>query len=53
VIRYDDQYHSTKPSNNNLYSHKECAYYEITRCGDGIIDSEYGEKCDPNDPNKE
>jgi hypothetical protein len=40
-IWYDYVNHSTTPSKSNLYSHKECAYYEISRCGDGVIDSKY------------
>ena len=47
TIWYDNVNHSTSPSKNNLYSHKECAYYEISRCGDGILDTEEGEKCGP------
>jgi hypothetical protein len=47
TIRYDYVKHSTTPSKSNLYSHKECAYYEISRCGDGTLDKEYGEECDP------
>ena len=40
-------------SQNGAWSaEKECKYYEITRCGDGILDPEYGETCDPKDPNK-
>ena len=40
-------------SQNGAWSaEKECKYYEITRCGDGILDPEYGETCDPNDPSK-
>ena len=50
IIWYDNIYHSTTPSNSNLYSHKECAYYEITWCGDGVLDTEDGELCDPADP---
>jgi hypothetical protein len=49
TIRYDYVNHTTTPSKSNLYSHKECAYYEISRCGDGEIDEEYGEECDPGD----
>ena len=50
TIWYDNVNHSTSPSTGNLYSHKECAYYEISRCGDGILDTEEGEKCDPGSP---
>ena len=44
---YENEYKSPAPSKSNLYSHKECAYYEITRCGDGILDADYWEECDP------
>ena len=47
TIWYDNVAHSTTPSKSNLYSHKECASYEISRCGDGILDAEYNEECDP------
>jgi hypothetical protein len=33
-------------------THLECQPYEITWCGDGIVDREYNETCDPNDPKK-
>jgi hypothetical protein len=38
---YENEYISPAPSKSNLYSHKECAYYEITRCGDGVLDADY------------
>jgi hypothetical protein len=41
TIRYDNVPHTTKPSKSNLYSHKECVYYEISRCGDGTLDKDY------------
>ena len=47
TIWYDNVAHSTTPSRSNLYSHKECASYEISRCGDGILDTDYNEECDP------
>ena len=31
---------------NDKRSHTECMYYEVTRCGDGVVDSGYGETCD-------
>ena len=52
TIWYDNVDHATSPSRSNLYSHKECVYYEISRCGDGVLDTNYGEICDPKDPNK-
>lgn len=43
-------------------THRECAKYEITWCGDGILDTNIdtdlvtpgiqGEQCDPNDPSR-
>lgn len=37
---------------NQNFSHKECISYEVTWCGDGIVDKEEGEKCDPKAPGK-
>jgi len=34
------------------YYHTECKYYEISWCGDGVLDTSYGEVCDPNDTSK-
>lgn len=36
----------------NINKHTECVYYSISWCGDGVLDTGYGEKCDPNDPDK-
>lgn len=47
TIWYSDVYKKTSPSKSNLYSNKECAYYEISWCGDGTLDTEYWEECDP------
>ena len=44
-------WYSTDVAWENRYAHSECAYYEITRCGDGVLDADY-ETCDPKDPNK-
>jgi len=49
-IKYTLTY-STDSAWNNKYAHSECAYYEISRCGDGVLDTEYDEICDPKDPN--
>jgi hypothetical protein len=38
--------YSTDKAGTNKKSHTECKYYEISRCGDGVIDSNYGETCD-------
>ena len=58
VLKYKLSY--TKLINHQekgYFIHNTCAYYEITRCGDGIKDwytetdgTEIHEKCDPNDP---
>ena len=45
-IKYTIVYSSDSAWTNKV-AHSECAYYEITRCGDGIIDSDYWEECDP------
>ena len=47
TVWYDNVRHEYIPSRDNLYSHKECFKYEISRCGDGVIDSGYNEVCDP------
>lgn len=47
IVWYDDVKHTTTPSKSDLYPHKECFNYEISRCGDGVLDTEYGEECDP------
>lgn len=39
------------PNASDDVSHKECIYYSVTWCGDGILDTGY-ETCDPNDPNR-
>lgn len=39
-------------SNGIPEKHIECAKYEITWCGDGVLDTAYGEVCDPNDTTK-
>lgn len=36
--------------NGKNFSHKECISYEVTWCGDGIVDVDEGEKCDPAAP---
>lgn len=51
VIRYTIKY-SLDSQGNNKKEHTECAYYEVTWCGDGVLDRDYGEQCDRKDPNK-
>ena len=49
-IEYDLQYANRENApESRRKTHKECVYYEISRCGDGEIDEEYGEECDPGD----
>ena len=31
---------------NNKVAHTECKYYEISRCGDGVLDADREEQCD-------
>jgi hypothetical protein len=45
VLKYTVTY-STDVAGNNKYSHTECKYYEVSRCGDGTVDSDYNETCD-------
>lgn len=33
-------------------THTECKYYEITWCGDGVVDADFAETCDPEDASK-
>ena len=51
VIKYTLTY-STDEAGKNKYTHTECKYYQISRCGDGVVDSSYGETCDPKDTSK-
>ena len=59
-IKYADKAYSTRPDDSKLKSHKECVFYEISRCGDGIVDTNWewkrsedpAEVCDPKDPNQ-
>lgn len=51
-IKYTVNYKNNDWGDNSK-KHTECANYEITWCGDGIVDSGYGEKCDPNDTSKQ
>ena len=54
-VKWSNQVYSTKPDNSRLRSHKECGYYEISRCWDWKIDTEWEwkevgdepEQCDP------
>jgi hypothetical protein len=50
-IKYSLVY-STDSAWQNKYGHSECVYYEISRCGDGTLDTDYDETCDPADTSK-
>lgn len=52
TVKYAITY-STDKAWYNKKSHVECKYYKITWCGDGVLDKNEGEQCDPKDPNKE
>jgi hypothetical protein len=51
VIQYKAKYYVKEGNtwNRTAKYHTECKYYEVTWCGDGVVDYEYNEKCDPND----
>lgn len=49
TISYD--FSNNYPNTADDISHKECVYYSVSWCGDGVLDSGY-EQCDPNDPKK-
>ena len=42
IVRY-----ASNSSKTPVETHVECKYYAISRCGDGILDTEYWETCDP------
>ena len=42
-VTYSEQIGGTWGAGRN---HRECKYYEITWCGDGILDVGSGETCD-------
>ena len=52
LVKYTVTYSKSPEKTAPRTSHVECKYYEITRCGDGIVDTDRGEICDPKDPNK-
>ena len=51
AIKYTLEY-SDDEAGNKKHAHTECIYYEISRCGDGIVDTKYNEVCDPKDTSK-
>ncbi|MBW7955014.1 hypothetical protein H3C61_04350 [Candidatus Gracilibacteria bacterium] len=56
TVYYD--YSNNYPNASDDISHKECIYYSVSWCGDGVLDNnlDYSgrpyEVCDSNDPNK-
>ena len=52
LVKYTITYSRSPSSNVPKTNHTECVYYEVTWCGDGVLDTKYGEQCDPNDPSK-
>lgn len=53
-IQYTLKYQDIKNNEaiGKIYKNESNHYYEITWCGDGILDAEYGEKCDFRDKQK-
>ena len=49
VIKYRVEYSTNSSESSTKYYHTECKYYEISRCGDGVVDTNYDEVCDPGD----
>ena len=47
TVSYANKKYTTTPSSSQLKTHKECVYYEISRCWDGVLDEDYWEECDP------
>ena len=45
-VRYAVVYSNESSSSSQMYYHTECDKYEITWCGDGTKDEDYGEECD-------
>lgn len=58
LVKYVIEYSNDKDGNTR-YQHTECYPYEISRCGDGVVDKDWfwkdkndpWEECDPNHPN--
>jgi len=48
VVAFDLMVHGNLANGQQTPSrnHTECKYYEISRCGDGILDTDYDEACD-------
>lgn len=53
ILIYHYDYKSVDPQTGTEFgvmrTHKDCQYYHVSWCGDGQIDADYGEECDPND----
>ena len=54
-IIYETKYINFKDEkeHGSIKTDKVIAHYEISWCGDGVLDHEYNEKCDPKDPKYE
>ncbi|MBS9775078.1 DUF11 domain-containing protein [Candidatus Gracilibacteria bacterium] len=53
IVEYDMKYYNAVDGKwKGPYNHKECKFYEISWCGDGQVDTKYGEQCDPKDSSK-
>jgi len=50
TISYD--YSNNYPDSSDDVSHKECVYYSVSWCWDWVLETNYWETCDPNDPSK-
>lgn len=51
IVTNTRDYVNNIPS-TTLRSHKECFFYEPSYCGDGELNADQGETCDPNDPSR-
>ncbi len=47
TLKYANKKYTTTPDESKLKTHKECVYYEISRCWDWVLDTENWEECDP------
>jgi hypothetical protein len=59
-IKYVIEYANDESTTSSRYQHTECYPYEISRCGDGVVDKDWymkeandpAEECDYNDTSK-
>jgi hypothetical protein len=52
MVKYVIEYENETKNNGNRYQHTECFPYEISWCGDGVVDTDWYKK-DPSDPAEE